>query len=207
MKTHRSIVLASALLLDCGGISNIGSGTEAHDDSSSGTGGTAGTRNTQPDDPSAGQSGADGASIAHGGRGGSAGYVAHRCETTTLSKVFKHKCGACHSNASVPIAKPDLVTPGYTFRMLDQPAAFYAVLPTQMPACPAGVKVIDTADPSESWFVKKLQNDTNGCGTEMPQAPLALTTAERLEITRYLSCIGAPADVSLPMPGGGGDRG
>jgi hypothetical protein len=193
---RRGLGLAGALSLGLGlaalALPTTGCSSDPQNGGNDGTGGTVGT----------------GGGGGGGGAGGAGGGMAS-CETMAVNKVFKDKCGTCHSSAGVPIGKPDLVTPGYTQLMLDQPASFYAVLPAQMPACPQGVKIIDKAAPANSWFVKKLKGDVMGCGSEMPQAPYVLTMTERMEVSTYLGCVlgGAPVDLTPGASGGSGSSG
>ena len=141
-----------------------------------------------PADPN--KAGSTGGSTAGGGTGGSntAGGSAggSACETPCLATALK-ACTICHSSQpALQNAKLDLQSPGMTARLKDQPATHLEVLDSS--TCPTGDKLIDSANPAQSWFLKKLVADFGTCGLAMPVgAPLTMSELDCMK--EYVNCV------------------
>jgi hypothetical protein len=88
------------------------------------------------------------------------------CVKTALTA----KCTtACHNMTNAPFFGGLDLTNDFVPRLLDKNATFMGT-GTPIPAsCPTGIKLIDSATPANSWFLKKINGDVNMCGTSMPQ--------------------------------------
>lgn len=128
----------------------------------------------------AGGSGATGGSAA-GGTG--SGSIAD-CEVACVKDIFTAiaTCGACHSTAA-KLGNLDLaMTP--SANMKDVVANHMSM----GAGCPAGVKLIDSANPSASWLLTKLKNGQGDCGTIMPQSG-ALDATKMACMETYVTCV------------------
>jgi hypothetical protein len=97
----------------------------------------------------------------------------------------------------------DLETPGVVGRLKDVPAKHSDLAPAMDPStCPTGDKLIDSANPDASWFLKKIKGQQGGCGTAMPQPPTTLTAAETMCLETFVSCVAGKA-----LGGGSGGSG
>jgi hypothetical protein len=85
----------------------------------------------------------------------------------------------------------NLEADGFTDR-LKNVAAKHMDLPSGKTDCPSGDKLIDTANPSASWLLKKIDGQQNNCGDAMPStAPL--TADEKTCMHTYISCVAGGA--------------
>ena len=95
-----------------------------------------------------------------------------------FTKILPASCDiiGCHKGTFAE-AKLEL-TPdmGFVGRLKDVPAT-HGDIPCPddatkicMPStCPAGVKLVDSANPQNSWLIAKLEGNVDMCGTIMPQ--------------------------------------
>jgi hypothetical protein len=119
--------------------------------------------------------------------GGSAG-MEPACD---VEEVLLRSCGraGCHTASATKAAGLDLQTPGATARLIDVPATYEDItcpdpngsgLPvTCIPTdCLPGRKLIDLANPDQSFLLMKLSGTQGACGSQMPLAPGMLTASE-----------------------------
>ncbi|WP_147451598.1 hypothetical protein [Corallococcus llansteffanensis] len=92
---------------------------------------------------------------------------------TTASSVLQAQCFACHSTDSKSIGA------GLDLQAAGLPGRLY----TTTAAC-SPMPIADSANPSESFFLKKL-TDSPGCGVKMPQGG-SLSTADTACLTEWL---------------------
>ncbi len=116
--------------------------------------------------------------------GGSGGGAATACETACVTALFTGTCVTCHKK-DVPLGELDLESAGVVARLKDQPAKHAGVDNPQ--ACPSGDKLIDSANQSESWLLKKVTRQQGGCGTAMP--PQGASDADIACLTAYVNCV------------------
>ncbi len=108
------------------------------------------------------------------------------CETACITMLFSNTCVSCHTQA-VPLGELDLQSAGVAARLKDQPAKHAALDNPQ--GCPTGDKLIDSANPTASWLLKKVAMQQGGCGTQMP--PQGATAADVTCVTEYVNCVSA----------------
>jgi hypothetical protein len=174
--------LVSALVLggvlagaSCGGESVIGIGGSGGDPGTSGGAGAGGGTTST--------AGIGGGSGGTGGPGVGETYVP-LCD---LQPSLKQNCAraGCHSTldryAGLDLADPTQVAA----QMVDKVAThgdincqvvgmpFRACTPAELVAigCPPNALLIDSANPEESWVLKKLRDEQGLCGDSMPIAP------------------------------------
>jgi hypothetical protein len=132
-----------------------------------------------------------------GGNGSNLGGPAHPCETACLQEIFSAhvaSCKLCHTDQPSPYGLQssglDLQSPGVTARLKDIPAK-HGDLAIGMSAadCPTGDKLLDTANPENSWLLKKIRGMQGACGTSMPQPPTLLKPAEQQCVQTYVYCV------------------
>ena len=90
------------------------------------------------------------------------------CVTALFKPTSSGKCsnGVCHHGANAP-GGLDLASPGVSARLVDQTASHLGANPSS--GCPRGDKLIDSANPQDSWLLKKLTLDAAAsCGAKMP---------------------------------------
>jgi hypothetical protein len=147
---------------------------------------------------------ANNAGTATGGGGSGGGGGMATCETACMDNVLAG-CVLCHSSAAM-LGKLILDGDNYTARLKDQPAKHDA--PGAGAVCPTGDKLIDSANPSESWLLKKVKNEQGNCGTVMPQGG-PLSGADLMCVQDYVTCVanGAPSGGGGAASGGGGNGG
>lgn len=107
------------------------------------------------------------------------------CESACISALFTSTCLTCH-NKGAPLGQLDLESVGVSARLKDQPAKHAEISNPQ--GCPAGDKLIDSANPSASWLLKKVSKQQAGCGTPMP--PQGASDADVTCVTEYVNCVG-----------------
>jgi hypothetical protein len=102
-------------------------------------------------------------------------------------------CKLCHASpGGLTSAGLDLESPNVSARLKDVPAKHTDTSPAgSVPNCPVGDKLIDSANPTESWLLKKLRGQQGECGTSMPQPPTTLTLAELNCMETYVFCVAA----------------
>lgn len=133
------------------------------------------------------------------GGSGTGGSAAVSCETACMATIINANgtgCKACHGTAVKLAGTLDLETPGYTARLKDKPAEHAGV--TAGSPCPMGDKLIDSANPAESWLLKKVTNMQGTCGTVMPLSG-ALSATDQMCFTTYVNCVAGGA---TPAAGG-----
>lgn len=193
-------------LVACLETASLGAGPE-------GAGGEAGTGETPPSTAGtstgsvggglvgAGGGAANGAVA--GGSGGTGGDIHLSAGTggtepsCDVEEVLRRSCGrvGCHSEKN-RIAGLDLASPGVQTRLIDVSATHQDItcpnpdggvlkVPCIPAACP-DAKLIDLADPEESWLLKKLAGTQGECGAQMPLAPGMLSESERTCLEEWL---------------------
>jgi hypothetical protein len=130
------------------------------------------------------------------GGGGGGSTPSPSCETACMTTVL-NGCVICHSTASM-LGKLDL-SGAYTARLKDQPAKHD--MPGAGP-CPTGDKLIDSANASNSWFLKKVSSEHGSCGTEMPPGG-GLKGPDLTCVQTYVACVAG----GTPAGGGSGGTG
>jgi hypothetical protein len=124
---------------------------------------------------------------ASGGTG--AGMPPASCETACMTQLLQNTCTSCHTS-SAALGGLDLQSPGFTARLKDQAAKHESVAnPAQ---CPSGDKLIDSANPSASWLLKKVNGQQGACGTLMPPG-VPISQAELACVSAYVTCVGGGA--------------
>jgi hypothetical protein len=143
--------------------------------------------------------------------------AADPCEVDCVSKIFQNValCAICHDGTpgKASFSKLDLVSAGYTKRLKDVPAV-HGDLPAGKTTCGMGDKLIDTANPSASWLLKKIDGMQGTCGDAMPTTG-PLSADQKACLTTYVSCVtggsvssgGAGGMGGTPASGGGGAGG
>jgi hypothetical protein len=104
------------------------------------------------------------------------------CESTCMTNVLKG-CTSCHGEA-LKLGMLDLQTAGYTARLKDQPATHAEAMGT----CPTGDKLIDSANPMNSWLLKKVSSQHGDCGDAMPLGA-GLAGDDLKCVQDYVSCV------------------
>jgi hypothetical protein len=170
--------------------------------STTSTGGAAGTAGAGAGTAGA-SAGTAGASAGTGGVSGAAGTggLAGAPPTCAYQQIITSQCAraGCH-NTVFTASDMDLQAAGYEQRLINQPAKYTDItcpdpgggLPVPcVPAdCTSGALLINTANPAESFMLKKLLGTQLGCGKQMPIAPGTVTEAERaclVEWVHYLA--------------------
>jgi hypothetical protein len=132
---------------------------------------------------STGGVGAEGAGAqgAFGGTGGSIEYT----PSCDLPVAFSKSCArtGCHSALDAHADLDFSILSNIPAMLLDQPARhgdincaspgmpFRECQPSELPAaCPPNALLVDSANPDESWVIKKLRGES-GCGDPMPLPP------------------------------------
>jgi len=119
--------------------------------------------------------------------GGSGGGSGASCDTACITALFSSTCTVCHKQATA-LGQLDLETAGVAARLKDQPAKHAEVGNAQ--GCPSGDKLIDSANPSASWLLKKISKQQGDCGTPMP-APQGGSEADIACVDAYVKCVSA----------------
>jgi hypothetical protein len=138
-----------------------------------------------------------------GGTGGTGTTM--NCEVQCVNDIFQKEltlCKLCHG-AALKSSMLDLEAPGYTARLKNVPAV-HGDLATGMTKadCPTGDKLIDTANPANSWLLKKIRNEQGQCGTVMPSTG-TLSAAQKTCLETYVACV-AGGSVGAGGTGTGG---
>jgi hypothetical protein len=179
-----------AIVIACGGeTQSLGDVPPA----SSGSAGSAGSSTAPP--------GGSGTAPA-GGNDQPLGSNAHypndsQCMTDCAAKAFRQSittCKLCHyanmPNASPPmpsLGQLDLVSPNVEERLKDVPAKHVEIIAPN-PVCPSGDKLIDSANPANSWLLKKLRGQQGSCGDKMPQTS-TLTAFDQACLEDFVYCV------------------
>jgi hypothetical protein len=123
-----------------------------------------------------------------------------------LSPVGAAKCstGLCHLAGSTS-NDLDLSSPGVGMRLVNVVAMHGGVDMEGGVMCPAGVKLVDTANPSASWLLAKINGTQGLCGSPMPQVG-TLTSAQKACITSWVMSVSAAVqgDAGTATGGTGG---
>ena len=151
---------------------------------------------------------AGGASTAGTSGGGSSSTS---CEVPCIVDVFQTQptlCKLCHTAPpGLKSSGLDLASPGFTARLKDIPAVhgdLGAMMATAM--CPTADKLIDTANPANSWLLKKIHGEQGTCGTPMPSTGM-LTADQKTCVETYVKCVAPGGAVTTGGAGGGGSAG
>ena len=181
--------LGLVLVLGCGGeVQPLG------DIPMSGAGGNAGDDSTRAgkagNNAKGGYAGAGGTSFLPGPQGTDA------CEDPCVAKIFRGSaasCKLCHTSKATDAgglqsSGLDLESPNPAPRLKDVPAKHTDVVNSSS-SCPVGDKLIDTANPEQSWLLKKLRGIQGTCGTQMPQPPTSLRGEDLVCMENYVYCV------------------
>ncbi len=144
-------------------------------------GGTAGKPSTGGSSGSSGAPSSGGSGGSGTGSGGSTTAAMQPVPTVAgcdFTKILPASCNVlgCHKG-SFASAKLDLTPDMGLVGRLKDVVATHGDIPcpdnaamTCMPTtCPAGVKLVDSANPQNSWMIDKLEGNVSMCGTIMPQ--------------------------------------
>jgi hypothetical protein len=160
----------------CGGVTEQPLGDVA---GSSSTGGTS-------DHQSAGSGGS-----------GNGSPAPHGCEDPCLQKILTGSaasCKLCHTAKTTDMgglqsSGLDLESPNVTARLKDVTAKHLDISPGMPTMCPTGDFLVDTANPHNSWLLRKIKGQQGTCGTQMPQPPTSLRGDEVACIESYVYCV------------------
>ena len=183
------------------GTSNLGSGGRSSANNGGGSSDAAGGI----DYCSAGRNGPGGTPSSAAGCGGTGAAQApfnpqpgpsNACETDCIRDLFAVQivmCKLCHSARPAPNGLQssglDLESYGFTARLKDVPAKHMDIaLSMGVPNCPQGDKLIDTANPAQSWLLKKIDGQQGNCGTSMPSTG-QLTFDQKACVHNYVACV------------------
>jgi hypothetical protein len=184
MISRRGAKLGSlcVLMFGLGGACTVERNLPLGDWPEAGAGGSAGSggSTTGGSGSSAGSGG--GASTGSGGE-----FLGVGCDYVTVLKTNCARAG-CH-NARTAVAGLDLTpTPaaGLVARLKDQPAShaqidcgngdpYFECVPASCPA-PGSALLVDSANPDDSWILRKLTGTHNDCGSQMPMAPVLMAS-------------------------------
>ena len=106
------------------------------------------------------------------------------CETACFTTAMMG-CTGCHGNM-LKSAMLDVEAAGISARLKDKPATHADVADPS--GCPTGDKLIDSANPMESWFLKKVNGQQGTCGAAMPIGP-ALSAADQECVKTFVTCV------------------
>jgi len=130
------------------------------------------------------------------------------CETECIRNIFTVQpilCRLCHNNnpggAALTSGGLDLQSDGFTARLKDVPAQHSDIVaPMTAADCPVGDKLIDTANPAESWLLKKIDGQQGNCGTPMPSTGMLSSTQQDC-VHNYVACVAAAGTDGGPQLG------
>ena len=111
-----------------------------------------------------------------GGGGGGSTQPGLSVDTACLTAIFGKSCGVpgCHFAPAAGAAHLDLSSANVNTRLIDIAATHEGAEPNT--GCVANQKLIDSANPDQSWLVQKLTTDGTTCGLAMPiGTPLSAT--------------------------------
>ena len=173
--------------------------------------GPADLANPQDYPVAAGTTSTGGGATAGTGTGG--GTSPATCETDCVKDIFQKQqvlCKLCHQAKAAPdglqSAGLNLEADGFTDRLKNVPAK-HTDLPMGKTECTAGDKLIDTANPSASWLLKKIQGKQGNCGDPMPSSGM-LSATQKTCMETYISCVaGGSITGGGGAPGGGTSSG
>ena len=162
------VLTGCSVFVACGGVSVLGSGPGGAGSGGSGGTGVVGEVYTAGTGGSA-SSGGSATIVASAGADNSNQVVAPDC----VVAFFGLKCSGqvCHTPGGSSFSSPDLTSPNVAARLVDVPAVHPGIPPGTL--CPTGDKLIDTANRSESWLLKKVLGNVGECGSAMPQIGIA----------------------------------
>jgi len=148
--------------------------------------------------PQGGASSVGGSGAGSKTAGTQGGAVAtHPCESACFEKIRAGtvaSCKLCHTSKSaaqfgLQSSGLDLESPNVTPRLKDVPAKHLDIPPSMPAMCPTGDFLIDSANPQNSWLLKKVKGQQGTCGTQMPQPPTSLRGDEIACIENYVYCV------------------
>ncbi len=131
------------------------------------------------------------------GAGGGAAVV----DTACLTKIFTDQCTVCHFSGSTIGAGLDLKTADFASRLVNVPSMHMSVDPTA--TCPKGDKLVDTANPTASWLLVKINGGQGNCGSIMPLGG-SLTADQKACVTTFVNAEAAAVGAQGSSAGGGG---
>lgn len=148
---------------------------------------------TQPLGEVAGGSGGTGGSASGNGGTGGGASADSVCETPCFRAIVSQgaiACKVCHSAnpaARLDMGTLDMESPGYAARLKDEPSAHKGIV-GDASGCPKGDKIIDSANPANSWLLKKILGQQGACGTVMPSTG-ALSPADQACMQTFVNCV------------------
>jgi hypothetical protein len=138
------------------------------------------------------------------GTAGSSSTV--NCETPCLAAIINATgtgCKTCHSDmVKLDMGILDMASPGLSARLKDELSQHKGIT-GDTSGCPMGDKIIDSANPANSWLLKKITGAQGTCGTVMPSTG-ALGAADQKCVTDFVYCV---AGGMAPAGGGSGSGG
>ncbi len=110
-------------------------------------------------------------------------------DTACLTAIFTASCtlSVCHSGTAELAAHLDLASPGVNKRLIDIKASHETAT-----GCKTGDKLIDSANPDQSWLLLKLTKTDQVCGSPMPIGP-PLAADQIACVTKYTQDVHAAA--------------
>lgn len=122
-----------------------------------------------------------------GASSGTGGAPAASCESACMKTLLTGTCNGCH-NSGADLGGLDLESADYTSRLKGRPATHEGV--TDPSKCNSGDLLIDAANPTNSWLLKKVNGQHNQCGDRMPSAGAMLSQTQIDCVTAYVTCVG-----------------
>lgn len=95
-------------------------------------------------------------------------------------------CRVCHGSAIKLAGTLDLESLRISERLKDAPAE-HPALPIGS-ICPTGDKLIDSANPQNSWLLAKIEGRQGACGTVMPPTG-SLSATDQACMATYVNCV------------------
>jgi len=129
------------------------------------------------------------AAEAMGGSGTDQPPTQELCDAPCVQTLLNgpNGCSTCHATKRSD-AGLDLASTGAALRLKDIPAMHEGV--SSGASCPQGDKLIDSANPQDSWFLKKIKGEQGTCGTVQPPTGM-LQGADLGCLEMWVGCIAA----------------
>jgi hypothetical protein len=136
-------------------------------------------------------SGAGGKHTSPSGATSGSGGMVELCDAPCLRALIDPAtgCRLCHDGRTLAASGLDLESPGLAARLKDVPAKHADLSPgMSATACSMGDKLIDSADPQNSWLLKKIRGQQGQCGNVEPPIGM-LQPSEIACFEMYVTCV------------------
>lgn len=137
-----------------------------------------------------GAPGAAGAGPGAGAGGAAPAQPGLNVDVTCMTAVFAKSCTIPSCHAPPVAANLDLDSPNVNTRLIDVVATHGSASPNT--GCVANQKLIDSANPDQSWLILKLSTDGKTCGLPMPVGS-PLSSDETACLKKYAQDVAAAA--------------